>query len=278
MNSISDMAFYCCGIRMQDAAQKNSICGDIYAKLFMDAYGLGIYDKFKGETLSNVSIIVRHRIIDDILRDMLRVNPGLCLVTIGAGFDSRPYRLNGGTWFELDEPQVIAYKNARLPVSACANPLRRIPIDFGVDSIEEKLLQLLPAVDGRLMVLILEGVFIYLSENAIRELLRIFHAVFATHTLICDLVNRQMVESYGKALQAIVEGIGARFMLLDQPELIFLANGYQARQTISVVAASSDLGINKIPKFMLRYFFAGEIKGNSVYVLDKQDMHDDWSI
>src|SRR5213593_494267 len=110
MKPISDMAFYCCGVRMQDAAQPSPVCGDVYAKLFMDEYGRRIYDKFKEETISGASIIVRHRIIDDVVRHMLLSGPDLCIVTIGAGFDSRPYRLTGGTWFELDEPQVITYK------------------------------------------------------------------------------------------------------------------------------------------------------------------------
>ena len=58
---------------------------------------------------------------------------------IGAGFDSRAYRLKGGTWIELDEPQVIAYKNDRLSASNCENELNRIPIDFSSESLEEKL-------------------------------------------------------------------------------------------------------------------------------------------
>ena len=93
---------------------------------------------------------------------MLVSEPNLCVITIGVGFDSRPYRLAGGTWFELDEPQVMTYKNARLPIAECVNPLRRIPIDFCTDSLEEKLS---PISHRGLIVFILEGVFIYLNEN-----------------------------------------------------------------------------------------------------------------
>lgn len=268
MKPISDMAFYCCGVRMQDAAQTSPVCGDVYAKLFMDEYGRRIYDKFKEETISNASIIVRHRIIDDVLRHMLLSQPDLCIVTIGAGFDSRPYRLTGGTWFELDEPQVIAYKNERLPIFECANPLRRVPIDFCTDSLEEKLAHISHRSP---IVFILEGVFIYLNENEIRKLLEIFNKLFPKHQLICDLVNRQMVESYGQRLHQIVEEIGASFNAVDKPESIFLISGYQVKQTISILEVSADLGINKIPKFILRYFLNGEIKGNSVYVLEKHE-------
>ena len=89
MKPISNMAFYCCDVRMQDAARERPVCGDIYAKLFMDEYGQRIFDRFKDETNSNACTLVRHRIIDDVLRHMLRCTPDLCIVTIGAGFDSR---------------------------------------------------------------------------------------------------------------------------------------------------------------------------------------------
>jgi O-methyltransferase involved in polyketide biosynthesis len=90
---------------MLDAAQDKPICGDDYAKLFMCEYGMAIFDRFKALELSNSSVIVRHRIMDDMLRQLLYANHELNIVTLGAGFDSRPYRLNGGHWFELDEPE-----------------------------------------------------------------------------------------------------------------------------------------------------------------------------
>ena len=137
MKPISKTAFYCCGVRMQDAERSNPVCNDIYAKTFMNEDGLKILEAFKDETRTNTSSVARHRIIDDLLRQELLANPNLSVVIIGAGFDSRAYRLKGGTWVELDEPHVIAYKNDRLPVSSSENELHRIPIDFSTDSLEE---------------------------------------------------------------------------------------------------------------------------------------------
>ena len=145
MKPISKTAFYCCGIRMQDAERSEPVCGDIYAKFFMNEDGVRILEAFEDETYPNASNVARHRIIDDFLRQELLADSGLCVVIIGAGFDSRAFRLKGGVWVELDEPQVILYKNERLPASDCANELHRIPIDFSTDSLEEKLSPL-PAV------------------------------------------------------------------------------------------------------------------------------------
>ena len=105
MKPISRTAFYSCGVRMQDAERSTSVCGDSYAKAFMNEEGLRILEAFQDETSPNASNVARHRIIDDFLRQELLANPSLCVVIIGAGFDSRAFRLKGGTWVELDEPQ-----------------------------------------------------------------------------------------------------------------------------------------------------------------------------
>jgi methyltransferase (TIGR00027 family) len=269
---ITEMAFYCCGVRMLDAEREYPVCGDIYAKLFMDDHGRSIYDRFQKQTNSNASIIVRHRIIDDVLRQKLVSNPDLHIVTIGAGFDTRPYRITGGSWIEFDEPDVVAYKNERLPVSGCANSLRRVPIDFSTDSLGQKL-SFISCDDP--IVVVMEGVFIYLNEGEIKKTLDVFKNLFPTHELICDLVNREMVENYGQELLEKVEEIDANFKAVERPESIFAINGYRVNKMISIVERSIDFGINKIPKFVLKSFFNSIVKGNAIYVFEPHDPYRD---
>ena len=49
MKPISRTAFYCCGVRMQDAEASAPVCGDAYAKVFMNEDGLRIQEAFKDE-------------------------------------------------------------------------------------------------------------------------------------------------------------------------------------------------------------------------------------
>ena len=197
MKPISNTAFYCCGARMHDAEREHPVCGDMYAKVFMNESGSRIYEAFKDEVNCSASMVARHRIIDDFLRQALSTTSDLCVITIGAGFDSRPYRFDGGTWVELDEPQMIAYKNERLPISVCTNQLHRVPIDFSSDSLEEKISSF--SKPGP-VVFVIEGVFIYLDENEIKKLLPALHAMFPKHKLICDLLTRRLIERYGRTL------------------------------------------------------------------------------
>ena len=191
MKPISKTAFYCCGVRMQDAEREKPVCGDTYAKVFMNEQGLQILETFKDEVRPNMSNVARHRLIDDLLREELLANPNLTVVIIGAGFDTRAFRLKGGTWIELDEPQVITYKEERLPAANSDNELQRISIDFATDSLEQKL----AAFSGRSPVtVVIEGVLMYLEEATIGKLLETLNHLFPRHKLICDLMTREFLD------------------------------------------------------------------------------------
>jgi len=263
MKPISKTAFYCCGVRMQDAERSNPVCGDIYAKGFMNEDGLRILEAFKDETKPNASNVARHRVIDDFLRQELSANLGLCLVTIGAGFESRAYRLKGGTWVELDEPQIIAYKNERLPASNCENELHRIPIDFSTDSLEEKL----SSFSNRSpVVVVIEGVFMYLEKEEIGQLLQTLRRLFPRHKLVCDLMSRKFFKKYSRTLHEKITGMGTSFKFtVDNPEEVFLENGYSRTGRVSIVESAVGFGSIKIPRIVLKTLLRTLAHGYAVY-------------
>ena len=267
MKPISKTAFYCCGVRMQDAERSNPVCGDIYAKAFMNEEGLRILEAFKEETGPNASNVARHRIIDDFLRQELLADPGLCIVIIGAGFDSRGFRLKGGTWMELDEPQVVAYKNERLPASNCENELQRIPIDFSTDSLEEKLSSF--SSRSPVVVVVIEGVFMYLEEEAIGQLLQILRRLFPRHKLICDLMNREFFEENGRTLHEKITGMGTSFKFTaDNPEEVILENGYRRTGRVSIVEKALVFESPNIPKDILETILPTLPSGYAIYVFE----------
>lgn len=266
MKPISKTAFYCCGVRMQDAERSTPVCGDIYAEAFMNEYGLRIFEAFKDETSPNAASVARHRIIDDFLRQELLADPSLCVVLIGAGFDSRAFRLKGGTWVEIDEPQVIAYKNERLPTTNCENELHRIPVDFSTDSLEEKL----SSFSSRSPVMVvIEGVFAYLEEEEIRQLLQKLRRLFPPHKLICDLMSKEFFEEYGKTLHEKIAGMGASFKFtVDNPEEVFLENGYSRTDKVSIIERAVDFELIKIPRVVLKTLLRTLVSGNAIYVFE----------
>lgn len=265
MKPISQTAFYCCGVRMQDAEREKPICGDSYAKVFMNEQGLQILEAFKDEKRPNASNVARHRIIDDLLRQELIAHPNLTVVIIGAGFDTRAFRLKGGTWIELDEPQVITYKDERLPAATCQNELHRISIDFATDSLEQKLSSL---SNRSPVAVVIEGVFMYLDEAAIEKLLETLHRVFPQHKLICDLMTREFFEKNARTIHEKLTGMGAVFKFtIDNPEQVFLKNGYRLIDTIPIVEKSVRFSMPRMPGIIWKVLRRTLPQGYSIFVL-----------
>jgi methyltransferase (TIGR00027 family) len=235
MKPVSNTAFYCCGIRMRDAESRQPICGDSYARQFMDARGLAIFQEFATQSAPNASNVARHRYIDDYLRARIGREPDLQVVLLGCGFDSRAFRLQGGTWYELDEPQLIAYKDDKLPASQAPNPLRRIAIEFDVDLLEEKLQAVPPNAST---VFVIEGVTMYLPAESLRATLETLKSRFPGSEVIADLMTRNFIERYGRNIKRIIARLGAQMIPGDAPELPFEQAGYAEVSSAPIIGLS----------------------------------------
>ena len=267
-NDVSNSAFYCCGVRMEDARQPFPICNDRFAQRFMDEHAVTVFEPFRTETLPNISNATRCRIIDDILRSELK--PDSTIISIGAGFDTRPYRLKGGTWIELDEAPLLAYKNEKLPAAECGNPLRRIAIDFSRESLGDKLAGV---GANQPVIIVIEGVFMYLEPAAILANLRELRRLFPHHILLCDLMNRRFFEKFSGSVHAKLVAMGGTFTARpEHPEEIFLHNGYLEADRIPMVRRALELGVYRrrlgIPDFLAKLmlnFFLKDLSGYAIF-------------
>jgi methyltransferase (TIGR00027 family) len=253
-DSIKPMAFYCCGIRTEDARSARPLYGDIYAEDFMTSQGWAILSRFHGhgdDRTKSVNV-VRSRIFQDEIARRLKADKDLQIVNIGAGFDSRPFRLAGGRWLDIDEPALIAHKNACVPPETCANPLRRIPVDFAKGELPAALRQCDP---GANTLVVIEGVLMYLDKARVNELIQQLQEAFPVHTLMCELLDRTFVKRYmNKSTREQTVALGSPFKLLeDRPEQLFLGFGYKrCGEPISVVGRTRDFKAIAIPGFLFR--------------------------
>jgi methyltransferase (TIGR00027 family) len=129
------------------------------------------------------SAVVRTRLIDDLLRDGLE-GGSRQLVLLGAGFDTRPYRLpetQGVTTFEADHPATQGTKVERLGGNSALPTrlhIRHAPIDFERDDLESSLLQ--AGYDPNLPTLVIwEGVISYLTASAVDRTFRVLTHLLA---------------------------------------------------------------------------------------------------
>jgi methyltransferase (TIGR00027 family) len=237
---------------MEDAKKFRSICNDTYAERFMGEKGRQIFEPFKSEKMPNISNITRCRLIDDYISAELAVNNKMTVITIGAGFDTRPYRLAGGNWLEIDEPQIINDKNKKLPVEECSNPLRRISIEFTNDSLTEKLEK---EITESYTVFVIEGVFMYLEPAAIITTISAIQGLFPKHVLYCDLMTKKFFTKFAQSVHSKLVASGGKFSQRpDYPEELFYQHDYKEIERIPIFRRAGELGILweevKIPKFV----------------------------
>ena len=152
-----------------------------------DAVGKGIYG----------AQICRTRFIDDVVQTALAEGIGQ-LVILGAGFDTRPYRLPGMERvqvFEVDLPAVqddkkkkVAKHLGRLPENVSF-----IPIDFDTQTLEAVFAS--TAFDpSRPAVFVWEGVTQYITEQAVRQTLSFVGKSAPGSVIVFTYVLKSIIE------------------------------------------------------------------------------------
>jgi methyltransferase (TIGR00027 family) len=249
MKPVSRTAFYCTGVRALDARRSEPICGDQYADRFMDEEAWRVFEPFRQFTAPNISNATRAHIIDNLLRQRLVATPGLRIILIGAGFDSRAYRLPGGHWLEVDEPQVFAWKEPRLPMQECPNPLTRLPVDFATERLADRLA---PFADAGPVVIVVEGVLMYLPEPRMRELLQTIRATFPRGEIVCDVMTVAFFNQFSRGIHEKIRDLGAAFALPERPlEQIFTEEHFRQTEQISI---GRHPAAQRTMPFYLRFF------------------------
>lgn len=121
------------------------------------------------------SLLCRTRYMDDVLRDAI-ANGVEQVVILGAGFDTRPYRmipdLAGIDVFEVDHPQVQSAKRKALDRASIPVPsnVALVPIDFERDDLADTLTEAGLRPRARTLF-IWEGVTQYISRDAVEDTL-----------------------------------------------------------------------------------------------------------
>ena len=249
MKPVSKTAYYCCGVRALDAASARPICDDRYAGRFMTPEAWAVFEPFRNLEGPNASNVVRHRMIDDLLRARLARRPETGIVIMGAGFDTRAFRLPGGRWVELDEPAVIAAKDAEIPARQAPNPLTRVAVTFDGRPVAPALA---PFRDLPEPVVVLEGVLPYLADAEASELLGALRSTFDSPTLVCDLTTRAFTRRFSGEIGGKLRALGAPFGRLQaEPRELIEAAGFRLESRESIVARAAALGALRVPRWLL---------------------------
>ncbi len=232
---MADTGLLVAAIRARESTQEDRLFTDPFADKLAGEAGHRILDAAlatSGER-TTMQIVVRTRFWDDAL--LHAVATCRQVVLVAAGMDARAYRLTwpaGTTVFELDQPAVIAAKNALLAEEA--PPCAREPI--GVDLADDWPAALRAAgFDATApSVWLTEGLLQYLDEEAVRLLFARIDALSAPGSVLCyDVVGKSLLEAPFMAdLLKSMAANGAPWLFgTDDPAELVRDRGWSAEVT-----------------------------------------------
>jgi len=157
----------------------------------------------------NGAIVARIKFIDECVTDL--IEKGLeQLVVIGAGYDTRPYRIQevkeNLKVFEVDHPATQAVKIEKIKeiFGGLPNHVTYVPLIFGKHSLGEKLMAF--GYNKELKTLfIIEGLLMYIPSSAVEGLFAfIIKASGPESSIVADYFDTTVVEGKSPLKEAIV--------------------------------------------------------------------------
>lgn len=132
-------------------------------------------DRFENDRWNMAGAAARTLILDQALVNILRHHPSALVINLGAGLCSRYWRLGpptGVRWVDIDLPSVIELKRELIRNSESEGLIppgkwEAVPADVTEFSWSAQVLR----KDHESVVVIAEGILMYLSESQVRELL-----------------------------------------------------------------------------------------------------------
>jgi O-methyltransferase involved in polyketide biosynthesis len=189
-------------------------------------------------------------------------------VSLGCGFDCRPYRLAHGNWYEIDQEPIIRLKESILPVSQCHNPLERIIGNITSVGFKE-VLRSLPLNNP---IFVIEGVLNYLDENEVQDLLITIKIEYPNCTIICDLMSKLFYSKYAKDFVSALASVDLSYRFLRNDYAHYLQNvGYSTVEALSILDLSIKAGLFSVPKVFRKLFLRKLAEGYTLYILKPND-------
>ena len=132
INDVSDTAFWVASYRATETERPDALFHDPLAGRLSGERGREIARTMPRTAMTGWTVIMRTLIIDDYITQAVAEGVDTIL-NLGAGLDTRPYRLNLPPtlrWIEVDYPHLIEFKERELANEKPQVQLERVKIDL----------------------------------------------------------------------------------------------------------------------------------------------------
>lgn len=168
---VSDTAWWVASFRALEGQRTDSAFNDPVAAILSGDRGRAIARAMSRAALTEWGVIIRTSAIDRLINGAIATGVDTVL-NVGAGFDSRAYRMKLPTslrWVELDFPTIVDFKNLKLTEQQPVCRLERVGIDLRDRTARNRIIAGYAATSKNILV-ITEGVLPYFAVHDVATL------------------------------------------------------------------------------------------------------------
>jgi methyltransferase (TIGR00027 family) len=208
IQNVSDTALWVAVYRAMETARSDAIFRDPYADRLAGEKGREIVKTMKRGGDAAWAMIVRTAVMDELIMDRVKGAGVDTVLNLAAGLDTRAWRLplpSSLHWIDVDLPAMTEYKASRMRDVTPVCRYEAIAADLTNESTRTALFSQIGNAANKMLV-ITEGLLIYLDESEVRSLASAIHSMPSARRWIADVASphllQWMAKSWGKTAAA----------------------------------------------------------------------------
>jgi len=201
IRNVSDTALWVAVYRAMETERSDALFSDPYARRLAGERGQAIVDAMPSGKSMSWPMVVRTAVMDEII--MRCVQQGArTVLNLAAGLDARPYRLPLPPtlrWLHVDLTDMVDYFRERMAAETPRCELEFITADLREADVRREVFAK-AALQGPVLV-ITEGLLVYLERNQVSELAHDLHDVARARWWLTDLASPMLLKFLEKQWQ-----------------------------------------------------------------------------
>src|SRR6185436_5864053 len=201
IRDISDTARWVAWFRAQESDRPDAQFKDPFARKLAGERGAKIAEELKEGKRVSWAFVARTVAFDEFIGGEVARGVDV-VVNLAAGFDARPYRLalpSTLQWIEVDLPPLLDAKRAAMETEKPTCRLERIALDLADAAARKKLFAEL-GERGKNVLVLTEGLLVYLGAEEVAALAKDLHAVPTFQRWILDCASPKLLAHMQKGV------------------------------------------------------------------------------